>query len=70
MTREEVRVKIDELINEIYSEFENNICENCIHHMNYTEDCECIDSYNDTYCNMIGINTPDYFGCNEFERKN
>jgi len=62
-------VDIEDMINQIFSEFDNRICENCKYHMNYSENTLNIDSVNDKYCTKIGINTPDYFGCNRFKRK-
>jgi len=50
------------------NDLESRTCDNCKFHQNYNEESSGnIDSTNDKYCNMIGINTPSYFGCNRFE---
>ena len=76
MTREEAKEEYLTLspserlnvIDDIYDDLESRTCDNCKFHQNYNEESSGnIDSTNDKYCNMIGINTPSYFGCNRFE---
>lgn len=60
----------ENLIDAVFDDFESRTCGNCEYHSFYHEDTLSVCCADDLYCNRLGINTPEFFGCNKFKRKN